>query len=610
MMLATLDADTTDETRRLLMNTTATDEDEITEPAGSNRSRNDAEEREIRVKWQMPGNNDQTTTKKQLQHLLANLLIVFPNRITFIDRKQREWSYNETHESEKFEKEMEQGAIQLHPVKNKQQQIIRWVSVTTLRSAVDIQEWKNNDQFHTAITEAKTYLFPHPFATHEWDIISIGFLKQVHTIHYPKEEAHKHITQMLEREVSETKTPTFQLVPQRVSTSDKKASTKAYVVQCVKSEAKQLSQLLTHGEFRTGANQMFVPFKYKTTKPELFLQCIRQQNDVYFKTWVIKVKGFSINAMEVIKPEIIKLKGIFDIVPTKRINDTGEWKILVDQTKCAYLHRTLTATWPNIIAKIPKDILDSSPVNFSTPEISSRKMREYQHSDSESDSYGSLLTTGTEMSHFTLEETYLNELPTVYQYPSYAAAATASTTSLASTQISSPTASTSYNEWQREKQELEAQIQKQAQLIEKIQIDLQDKISRSHDLEEQLAQAIELAYSRDARHEEILEKFEMLLQQQDKKVRPTKGNQSPPIDRHQQEPEPPPSKKANTNSSPHRNIYAMFQQPTIRQAQGKTSQTEQQLISRRSYTASVQHMETDEVSSPPRPGVKSGKKLE
>ena len=90
----------------------------------------------------------------------------------------------------------------------------------------------------------------------------------------------------------------------------------------------------------------------------------------------------------------------------------------------------------------------------------------------------------------TIDDTFLDELPTTYQYPSYAAAAraTESNSSVGSTQISSPTTST-FMDWQKEKQELDQQLQRQATLIEQIQAELQEKISRSQDLEEKLAQA-------------------------------------------------------------------------------------------------------------------------
>ena len=87
--------------------------------------------------------------------------------------------------------------------------------------------------------------------------------------------------------------PEFQLIPQRISTNDKKASTKAFTIQCVKNDATKLIHLLTHGPFRSEMNQIFVPFKYKNKKPELFLHCIRQQNEVYHKPWIIKLEGIT-----------------------------------------------------------------------------------------------------------------------------------------------------------------------------------------------------------------------------------------------------------------------------------------------------------------------------
>lgn len=597
MASTSLTTNNNDVSRHLLTQPTGTYADDITEPAGCNRIRKDAAEQELYVKWQMPGSPDQANAKKQLHQLLVTLLLTFPNQVTLIDTKKQEWEYHESDDSEKFEKSFGKVSLQIHPVKNKQQKIVRWVSITKLRTITEIKDWKNNDQFYSTVIEAKTHLFPHPFQADEWDIASIGFLKGVHAIHYPKEEMHKQICQLITDDNRSLQPPKFQLIPQRVTSTDKQASTKAYTVQCPKSEANRLSHLLTHGAFRNAPNQMFVPFKYKSTKRDVFLQCIRQQNDVYYKTWIVKVEGLSKEAMEVIKPDILSLKGVYHVVPTKRTKAIGEWKIMVDQAKCAFIHRTLTTIWPTMVAKISQDILEASPAWYSTPAISSKKVREYQDSESDVDSYGSLLTTGTEVSQMTLEDTSLNELPPSYQLPTYAAAVMASNTSIDNTQISSPTVST-HNEWKKDKQELEAQIQSQAAQIEKIKADLQAKISRSQDLEEQLAQAIDLAHSRDARHEEMMEKFEMLMQQQVHQLSNT--NYSPA--RHHQAPESPPSKKANTNASPARNLYAVFRSSTGRNITGN--------ISRSPSTSSLTNMETDDDHPPPPPGVKSGQKLE
>ena len=251
--------------------------DDATEQAGSNRERNDGQEEEILVKWQMPGNTDLGAAKRQLIQTLATLMMAYPERMTIIDRKQQEWFYTESLAEEQFLKTAQSMAIQLHPVKNKKQQVIRWVSIIKMKTSTTLKEWKNDEEFLNQAKEAKIYAFPHPFGYDEWDVASIGFIKNYHVVHYPQELLHEKLVQLLEEQ--EKTPPVFQLIPQRISTSDNKASTKAYTIQCTKRSAEKLTYLFTHGRFRQAAHQVFVPFKYKRSQPALFLQCIRQQNE-------------------------------------------------------------------------------------------------------------------------------------------------------------------------------------------------------------------------------------------------------------------------------------------------------------------------------------------
>ena len=208
----------------------------------------------------------------------------------------------------------------------------------------------------------------------------------------------------------------------------------------------------------------------------------------------------------------------------------------------------------------------------------------------------------------------MDDLPVSYQYPTYADTVAASSLSTEnSTQISSPTTS-AYNDWRKEKQELEDQIQKQAmqiqrqdEQIEKIQVVLEAKITRSHELEEQLAQALDLAHSRDTRHEEMMEKFEMLMQLQTGKV-PNKEQQLPGTPARQQiASESPPSKKANTNTSPARHVYAMFKQQPGRQM---TNMGKHFTARQASPMTAVHDMDTDDDPPHTKPAVRPGKKIE
>jgi hypothetical protein len=179
--------------------------DAETERAGRNRERNGGREEEFLVKWQMPGNHDSIAVKRLLNQVLSELLMCYPTEITLIDRKQREWTFHENEDVEKFPKECEKAAIQLHSIKNKDQRVVRWVAVTKIRPTRGIQEWKDNDQFYPLAQEKKIYMFPHPFGHDDWDIVSVGFIKDIHAIHYPREHLHAQILQMIEKQNKKSK---------------------------------------------------------------------------------------------------------------------------------------------------------------------------------------------------------------------------------------------------------------------------------------------------------------------------------------------------------------------------------------------------------------------
>jgi hypothetical protein len=116
-------------------------DEDATEMAGKNREENDQEEHEFLVKWQMPKEYTTTDAKKQMIKLLAVLMMSFSD-VTFIDRKQREWSFTAQDEEERFCKELQAAAIQVHSIKNKQTRVVRWIAITKIRATTNIPDWK------------------------------------------------------------------------------------------------------------------------------------------------------------------------------------------------------------------------------------------------------------------------------------------------------------------------------------------------------------------------------------------------------------------------------------------------------------------------------------
>jgi hypothetical protein len=615
MVSTTLQANNNEETDPYVIRRTWSSDDDDATMTGSNRETNEQELKEILVKWQLPGNLVLVDAKQLLSKLLAELLMSYPSEVQLIDAKQREWTYDPQIQEDRFSQEFEGVSIQLHPMRNKQQKLIKWVSITRFLTTKDLQDWKDNDYFYSQVLEAKAYMFPHPFKIDEWDISSIGFIRDTHVAHITADHLFTTLQNIIKKQEKES--PLFQLIPQRITNHDKSATTRAYTVQCPKQDAKQLIHLLTHGDFRM--QPMFIPFRYKTTQPEIFTRCIRQQNQVYHKTWVIKLEGLTEQAMDYIRSDIIQFQGVYQIAPTKRLSGKGEWKILVDHSKCSFVHKQITNIWRTLIDQIPDSIMTTMPVSFASPRVSSQKVRDYQDDSSDNDSYGSILTTGTENSTHNEEDEGYNEPPPQYSYPSYASAAAASTTSQGSTTVSSPTASAA-SELQKEKRDLEEQIRQQATRIQRIEADLEEKIIQGQDMAERLAQAIELAHTRDERHEELLQKFEQLM---------SRLNDSPPmITTHLPPPPPPyqkpegttqalyqatlpsrpmtdtspPPKKSNTNTTPTKTMY-----PVFRQLEGLGTASHATTKTKRSQASLTKPTTTPEDCNEPTPGVQAGR---
>ena len=190
-----------DDSDPFVIRRTWSSEDENTAVAGSNRSENGKEEREILVKWQMPGNLTPSDAKKQIAAILTELLLCFPGEVVLIDHNSREWVFMATDDEEKFTTDMEKEvATKLYPIRDKNQRIIKWVVITKFLSAKEIHEWKDHEHFYTTVQEAKTYMIPHPFKYTEWDISSIGFIQEIHVAHYTQAHLHDMIKQTIEKQ--------------------------------------------------------------------------------------------------------------------------------------------------------------------------------------------------------------------------------------------------------------------------------------------------------------------------------------------------------------------------------------------------------------------------
>jgi hypothetical protein len=203
--------------------------------------------------------------------------------------------------------------------------------------------------------------------------------------------------------------PQFELANTRVKSGQKQIRshmTQAYEIQCKRGDSTKVMNLLKTGKFRQ--TMEFVPYAYKKHKPTAFLQAIQNQNKCLTDTWIIKISGFTNEAIEHCGPAILEHKGALEIVPSTNSQINGDWKILASRKKISQYYNWLKAEMPRIISTIPNNI--TAPENYPTYQINSHPPSTYQDADQEDeDSYATMFSNA--MTNNT------NQSPTTYEIP-------------------------------------------------------------------------------------------------------------------------------------------------------------------------------------------------
>ena len=147
----------------------------------------------------------------------------------------------------------------------KQQQVIRLITITQISSIIRLTNWKNHECFYMMMEETCAYIFPHPIPHDHWDVLASDLLKvfmQSTMIHdwifsTPKLMnccKNKFMTHLC-----------FNWFPNASWLATRKPAPKPsqYNDASRRTEAANLSHLVKTGPFRTNTNPIFAPFKYR-----------------------------------------------------------------------------------------------------------------------------------------------------------------------------------------------------------------------------------------------------------------------------------------------------------------------------------------------------------
>jgi hypothetical protein len=352
------------------------------------------ETKEFRVKWCINNALEKTKAKTIYAGLLATLMESHPDEVIILDHNREEHVWDAKYTFEEQVEYLKKSALPINEAQSKsEKKFHRWYATHTIRSSLSLSDLKNHYQVSKIIKQTNAYATIHHFALKEWDIAHLGFLRGWNNIHINVDAATARL-QKASHQI-DTSCPKFKIATTRIRPSNKPKklnfSTQAYEVQCLRDESKQMAKILTSGSFRE--QMTFIPYSYKHTKPEIFLNALRSHEKELRKTWVLKIHGFTEETIDHVKEELLR-SGATDITPSYRGKDTGEWKILLGSDIIRDYYEWLTHTLPTIVSKIPDEIKAKTPPNFPSPAINSRPPAAQQDDGTvgDDDSYATMLS--------------------------------------------------------------------------------------------------------------------------------------------------------------------------------------------------------------------------
>jgi hypothetical protein len=371
------------------------DDDATAVSGNSSKNRSKMKEtKEYKVKWCINNALEKNKAKKIYAGVMATLLESHPDEVVILDHNREEHVWDEKYTFEEQVEYLKKSAFPINEAQSKsEKKFNRWYATHSIRSSLSLSELKSHYQVSKIIKQTNAYVTIHRFALKEWDIAHLGFLRGWNNIHINVDAATTRLSKATQ--LIDPNCPTFKIATTRIRPSNKPKklnfSTQAYEVQCLRDDSKQMAKILTSGSFRE--QMTFIPYSYKHTKSEIFLNALRSHEQELRKTWVLKIHGFTEEAIDHVKKDILK-SGATDITPTHRGNDIGEWKILVGSDIIGHYYAWLAQTLPTIVSTIPEETKEKTPPNFPSPAINSRPPAAQQDDDTaaDDDSYATMLS--------------------------------------------------------------------------------------------------------------------------------------------------------------------------------------------------------------------------
>jgi hypothetical protein len=304
-----------------------------------------------------------------------------------------------------LKEKVKKGKFTVHQATSRsERRMQRWYCIHTLRSNQSLSSIKQHYVIMSKIKQMKAYVTTHQFDQDKWDIAHLGFLQGYNVQHMGSVAAKMKV--LHDAQKIDPNCPKFELSTARIRSgqSDHRAHiTQAYEIQCHREDARKMIQIFKSGDFKTAMS--FVPYAYKKTKPEAFLNAIKLQNKNLTETWVLKIEGFTEDAIKHVSKQLLGRPGASDVIESYGGKDKGEWKILISKNNMKNYYTWLSNELPAMIESLPTVIQQATPDNFPIHSINSRPPATYQDEDEDDDSYGTMFSNAMSVATAAFDDT-------------------------------------------------------------------------------------------------------------------------------------------------------------------------------------------------------------
>ena len=207
-------------------------------------------------------------------------------------------------------------------------------SITTvihrILTRIPLGKIKRHPPAYQLLVKNNCFLHEHKWDEQEWDIQQVGFVTGFNPKYYSPERATTLFRNRLCKAMPRAKVPKFQLVlkTHRITYQDRTSSTQAFAIETPSASVPQLLPIIKEV---TKDTKEFVPFQMRRKNPEAFQGAIRFQNHVLANQHVIMINSLGTEAMYYLSDRIRVVAGVKDVIPTKAVDQTGRFYVLVDK---------------------------------------------------------------------------------------------------------------------------------------------------------------------------------------------------------------------------------------------------------------------------------------